>query len=91
MSTMMSKLVVVALSLATMSGMALVLAQSEQQSVAQAKAQGAPVHRLEPVIVVAKRDVRKLARIEVLGHRNEQSLAQGGTRRNSPMSARPAN
>lgn len=56
------------------------LAFAQQQTVHQvAAAMPMEVRVLEPVIVTAKRDVRKVARIEVVGYRSDVIAAQGGS------------
>jgi hypothetical protein len=88
-STTAAKFAFAALALATVASFATAMKASEQGAVTSAKAsQLQAVKTLEvrvaaPVIVTAKRDIRRLEAIEVVGHRSEIVVASAGGLRNS--------
>jgi hypothetical protein len=79
-----------ALALALVASFAGSLKASEQNTVAQAATAKMEVRVVEPMIVIAKRDIRQLEVVQVIGHRSDTALAQGG-KRNAVMNASPAN
>ncbi len=78
-----------ALAIALVASFAGGLKASEQNAVAQAAGAKLEVRVVEPIVVMAKRDIRQLEVVQVVGHRSEVALAQGG-KRNAAMAARAA-
>jgi hypothetical protein len=70
------------------------LKASEQNAVAQASMANTTakmeVRIAAPILVTAKRDIRQLEVVQVIGHRSDIALVQGG-KRNAVMNASPAN
>jgi hypothetical protein len=79
-----------ALAIALVTSFAGGLKASEQNAVAQATTAKMEVRMAEPMLVTAKRDIRQLEVVQVMGHRSDKALAQGG-KRNAVMNASPAN
>jgi hypothetical protein len=81
-SSNVAKAAFAALAIAVVASFAGGLKASEQNAVAQASAAKMEVRVAQPMVILAKRDIRQLQIVEVVGRRSNASIAQGGTRSN---------
>jgi hypothetical protein len=81
-SSNVAKAAFAALAIAVVASFAGGLKASEQNAVAQASAAKMEVRVAQPMVILAKRDIRQLQIVEVIGRRSNASIAQGGTRSN---------
>lgn len=88
-SSNLAKVAFAALAVAVVTSFAGGLKASEQNAVAQASVSKMEVRVAQPMVILAKRDIRQLQIVEVIGHRSNASIAQGGTR-STVMNARYA-
>jgi hypothetical protein len=81
-SSNVAKAAFAVLAIAVVASFAGGLKASEQNAVAQASAAKMEVRVAQPMVILAKRDIRQLQIVEVIGRRSNASIAQGGTRSN---------
>jgi hypothetical protein len=88
----LTKTAFAALALAVVASFAGGLKASEQNAVAQAASVKLEVRVVAPVVVIAKRDIRQLEMVEIVGHRADTQIAQTtqGGKRKPVMTARAA-
>jgi ribosomal protein L17 len=86
-SSTAANMVYAALAFATVASFATAMNASEQAAVTQAKASAMQVRVAEPMVVVAKRDVRHLDRMEIVGHRTDAAVASVGGMRTGKFAA----
>jgi hypothetical protein len=81
-SSNVAKAAFAVLAIAVVASFAGGLKASEQNAVAQASAAKMEVRVAQPMVILAKRDIRQLQIVEVIGRRSNASIAQGGMRSN---------
>lgn len=79
-SSKAAKIAFATLAVALIASFASGLKASEQNAAAQAAVSKMEVRIAEPMVILAKRDIRQLQVVEVIGHRSDVALAQGGKR-----------